>query len=105
VESAKGTIEVKVWLDDLREPPQPGFAWAKTAKEALELLQTGAVEFIDFDYDLGEDFTGYDVACRIEEWVDEKKLHCPEWAVHSANPVGRDRIVLAMKSAERFDVW
>ena len=31
---------MKLWLDDVRKPPE-GWAWAKTADEAIELLEAG----------------------------------------------------------------
>jgi hypothetical protein len=42
------------------------------------------------------------VAKRIEQWVMEGKIPLPIWEVHSANPVGRQNIEAAMRSAERL---
>ena len=33
---------MKVWLDDVRAPPE-GWEWAKTTQEAVDFLRTGNV--------------------------------------------------------------
>lgn len=105
---------MKLWLDDYRPMPVATFThWAKTAAEAIAFLETGAVEFISLDHDLCDEHyekqedaslegTGYSVALWIEQAVAEGHISCPEWQVHSMNPSGRDRIIAAMRSADRF---
>jgi hypothetical protein len=86
--------------------PETGFThWCKTADEAIQLLSTGEVEFISFDHDLGadENGTGYGVACCIEMHIAQNLIPMPQWAVHSANPVGRKNIERAMTKAEMFN--
>lgn len=87
-----------IWLDDVRPMPkynfQPGILLisVKTYQECLTVLtaikNSPPVEeyttYIDFDHDLGEHFTGYDVAKAIVE-MDMKNVY---FNVHSANPVG-----------------
>jgi hypothetical protein len=95
---------MRLYLDDLRPTP-PGFDLrAYTAQEAINLLKTGVITFISFDHDLGEpeNGTGYDVAKWIEEAVIIRNFILPTWAIHSANPVGRQNIAAAIQSAERF---
>jgi hypothetical protein len=89
---------MKLWLDDIRKPPA-GFVWAKTAGEAIGYVRTGRVELIHFDHDLGEDETGYDVAKEIMRLCESGVIPCPEWQVHTSNPVGRENIEAAMASA------
>ncbi len=106
---------MNLWLDDVRPAPE-GWVHVKTADEAKALLQTGNVQKASLDHDLGacetcfdglnfeewhvkyecksaphcEHFgTGYTLLCWMEEtdiWPAEKPT------VHSANPVGRDRM-------------
>jgi hypothetical protein len=84
---------MKLWVDDFRGAPA-GWAWAKTYDEALEALESGAVEQISLDHDLacfnadGEEKTGYDVAKFIAELAFKGQPHPLMWSVHSANPVG-----------------
>lgn len=45
---------VKLWLDDIRVPPDESWRWAKTFEEAQSALATGEVVAASFDNDLGE---------------------------------------------------
>jgi hypothetical protein len=93
---------MKLFLDDLRACPD-GYTLCRTAEEAIALLKTGDVTEISFDHDLGTDpVDGETVAKFIEEAVYFQKIPMPEWTIHSANPVGRQEISLAMTSAERY---
>jgi len=90
-----------IYLNDLRDPPDD-VVLCRTAEEAIRLLESGQVTTIDFDHDLGEGMTGYDVAKHIEELVVAGRIPMPAWHIHSANPVGRMNIEAAMRSAERW---
>jgi hypothetical protein len=97
---------MKIWLDDLRDPKDFGredCVWVKTAMKAVELFIFGRMTYISFDHDLGNDEagTGYDVAKIIELCCCDYPIEfsCPEWEVHSANPVGRKAIESAMQRA------
>jgi hypothetical protein len=56
---------MKLWIDDERLPPD-GYVWAKTYQDAIKHIDTGEVDLISFDHDLGGKKTGYDVATYIE---------------------------------------
>lgn len=94
---------MRLWLDDLRPAP-PGWVWIKTVSAALALLRRGLVAEVSLDHDLGEDGggTGYDVAAWIEEEAFHGRLRRVRWAVHSANPVGKERMEQALLAAEVF---
>ena len=93
---------LRIWLDDVRPAPNDFDVWCKTAKECLALVKTGSVDYISFDHDLADSLSGYWVATNIDDLAYLHKLNPIEWDVHSQNPVGRDNITRAMKSAERF---
>jgi hypothetical protein len=113
---------IRIWLDDIRDPKEHGWAdtytlhlgsqvidcgdrscvWAKTAEEAIELIRTHTVAAISFDHDLGLALSGYDVAKEIEQRCAEGLMPCPAWQIHSANPVGRANISLAMTNGDRL---
>jgi len=95
---------MKVWLDDIRPMPPEFDFWAKTADEAIRILATGTVTEISLDHDLGEDDngTGYDVAAWIEEGAYFGTLPILRWSIHSANPVGRRKMVSALTRADKF---
>jgi len=106
-DSEGGTVNrplMRLWIDDIRPSP-PGFEWhARTVAEALRIVQEGVVEFISFDHDLGPEpgETGYKIALYIEKAAQAGEISRIGWAVHSANPVGAERIRQAMRSADRF---
>lgn len=93
---------MKLWLDDVREMPDDFDVWVKTADEAIKYIDTGKVNFISFDHDLGEEETGYDVAVYIALKAFHNEIPRIEYVVHSANPVGRENIIFAMKNAQKF---
>ena len=91
-----------VWLDDAR--PEPA-GWVRVwwPAEAIALLAAGRVAVISLDHDLGDDGigTGYDVARWLEEQVVMHGFTPPEVRVHSANPVGRARMLQAIAGIRR----
>jgi hypothetical protein len=95
---------MRVWLDDKRKMPDGFDVHCWTADQCIEYLSRQKVSLISFDHDLGGEKTGYDVARWIEEAVYGGRMSVPEWRVHSANPVGAVNILMAMRSAERFQL-
>lgn len=95
---------MKLYLDDERPTPS-GWERAYIAPEAIELLKTGKVTHLSLDHDLGpeEAGTGYDVCLWVEEQVFDRGFDFdnpfipPVMTVHSANPVGRQRMESAIK--------
>src|SRR5689334_10309963 len=99
---------MKVWLDDVREAPK-GWVHVRTPEEAIEHLRSGDVEEISLDHDLGlatpeSERTGYDVLAWLEEAVATRTWErpIPVIHVHSANPVGWQRMQQAIKSIRRL---
>lgn len=96
---------MRIFLDDIRMPPEGRFDLiiVRTADEAIRLLDTNKVTYVTFDHDLGHNVpTGYDVAKHIEKQCYFGAMKCPDWDIHSANPVGRENIQWAMIAAETF---
>ena len=88
---------MKLWVDDIREAPE-GWDVARTYDEAVKKLLTTSYRVVSLDHDLGEEKTGYDIACVIEAMV-VKGYEVPSMIMcHSANPVGKARISQAVKS-------
>lgn len=90
-----------IWLDDVRSAPD-GWTHIQTIEAVIDILKTGVVTAISFDHDLGYEKTGYDLAKWIEVAAFNDTLPRLEWAVHSANPVGRTNIQTAMNNANRY---
>lgn len=98
---------MRLWVDDERPVPE-GWVGAKTAKEAICILEEQKVEEISLDHDLGDtenrpEETGYTVLTYIESRVvwDENYV-APKIHVHTANVAGRRRMELGVESIERF---
>ena len=84
---------MKNYLDDVRDAP-PGWQRAYWPDEVIALLQQGGVTVLSLDHDLGDDSrgTGYDVINWIEEAVITRGFIPPQIVIHSANPIGRERM-------------
>lgn len=85
---------MKLWVDDIREPPGKDWVWVQTSTAAiwyLNIWQQNDLSdglILSLDHDLGgEDTTRCIVNWLIENdagpWIDEI-------CVHTANPVGRE---------------
>lgn len=93
---------MKVFLDDLRTPPE-GWVLTKTVQETLTLLKTCEVTHLSLDHDLGSlDETGYDVVKWIETVVVFGFVP-PIITVHSSNPVGRIRMQAGIESIKKIE--
>jgi hypothetical protein len=90
-----------LWVDDIRPIPSDyGTEWctARTAYEAILKLELIEFEVVSLDHDLAtfignKELTGYDILM----WLIDRKVnqigHVPtEIRVHSANPVGVERM-------------
>lgn len=101
---------LKLWLDDIRLPPDDSWKWCKTVRHACIMLEGRNISqeeiIVSFDHDLGDDEqhgTGYDLAKYFEGTAGSGKIfNVIEWHIHSANPVGRANIQKAMESFDRI---
>jgi hypothetical protein len=93
---------MKIYLDDVRETPA-GFVRTYTVEETIDLLKNNFIEELSLDHDLGTEKTGYDVLLWIEREVVLNGYIPPGiMKVHSANPVGREKMTSAIQSIERL---
>ncbi|BBU32602.1 hypothetical protein BTHE68_63360 (plasmid) [Burkholderia sp. THE68] len=94
---------MKVFLDDERVIPQ-GWTRVYWPQEAIRLLETGTVEELSLDHDLGDDSrgTGYDVILWIEEAVALRSFRPPKIFVHSANSAARAKMEAGVMAIERL---
>ena len=103
---------MRIWLDDIRHIPKGFDLWFKNGKDLLDYIRLGKpITFVSFDHDLTTDHyvgsyigevSGYDVASHIEMLAYSNEIPRFEWTVHSANPSGAKRIVMAMNNADRY---
>jgi hypothetical protein len=93
---------MKVFLDDERAAPE-GWMLVRWPEEAIALLETGEVDALSLDHDLGDDArTGYVVLIWIEEAVAMRGFTPPTITIHSANAGARRRMELAVASIRRL---
>jgi hypothetical protein len=77
----------RLWVDDLREPPDHDWAVARTSAEAVEMLSTTDYDTLSLDHDLG----GEDTTRPVVRWLCDHPDRWPvEVQVHTADPVGRE---------------
>ncbi|RQR26997.1 hypothetical protein DIE23_28495 [Burkholderia sp. Bp9143] len=90
---------MRVFLDDERETPD-GWVRVYWPAEAIALLESGLVEELSLDHDLGDDDhgTGYDVILWIEEAVALRGFIPPKITVHSANSSATAKMLAGMRS-------
>jgi hypothetical protein len=84
-------MNMKIWVDDVRTPPDWSWAWYLTSDEAINALKWlkkmgDDIKIISLDHDLGGD----DTTRPIVLWMIENDFWPVEVKVHSANPVGRE---------------
>lgn len=91
----------RIWLDDLREPPDERWTWVKTTQEAIDLLTAESVTHASLDNDLGLDVPeGRTLVLWMAEhdaWPSE------EIAIHSANPVAFEYMAGVIERYGPFD--
>jgi hypothetical protein len=98
--------KTKLWIDDVRLPPDEYNAWCTNARDAIRFIDEhwGKIQKISFDHDLGDDDygTGYDVIKFIEERVFLYSWEpLMEFAVHTDNAAGMKNIRAAIDSIQR----
>lgn len=93
---------MKLWLDDIRRPPDDSWEWCSNGHEFRDWLHSDwrhTITHISFDHDIatydgyGNEITGYTCLCWVEKLAfTDANFELPEMTVHSANPVGRQKM-------------
>jgi len=87
---------VRVWLDDTRTPPDPGWTWVRTVEDAVDLLAAGGVTEISLDNDLGGFATEGRKVC---DWMEENGVWPETVRVHTANIVASSYMCTVVERA------
>jgi hypothetical protein len=83
---------IRLWLDDMRPAPE-GWQHAHSVNEAITILITGEVIEASLDHDLGDyAYDGGDGYKVVDGMAENDVWPKDGVRVHSANPVGRQRI-------------
>lgn len=84
---------MKLWLDDVRAPPDDSWTWAVSAKQAIDIMLAQWPSHVSLDHDLGDyEVDGNVVAIWITAAILARARPPLTWACHSMNPVGKARI-------------
>ncbi len=96
---------MKVYLDDGRPTPA-GWVGVRWPDEAIRLLESGQVEELSLDHDLGDDArgTGYTVILWLEEAVAVRGFVPPVITIHTANASARQKMLLGVKSIQQLAI-
>lgn len=90
---------MKLFVDDLRDPPDQSWTVARSTGDALKLCRETWPTELSLDHDLGGEDRVMDFLKEFYEMSGARSI--PAWKVHSANPVGRLNIESFMTSWER----
>lgn len=100
---------MKVFLDDIRQPPDDTWILVRTYQGAADVITNNYLQITDIslDHDLGGEYdghtvhkSGYDIAVLIERMAYYTK-YVPNITVHSMNPVGRQAIFRAIEAIHK----
>jgi len=83
---------MKLWVDDVREPPDDTWVWVNHPTIAIWFLKNHLITEMSLDHDLGIDVSG-DIGDALTTrpiimWLCEADIPWPVINVHSSNPVG-----------------
>lgn len=92
-------MTLKLWLDDIRNPPDNSWIVFREVDAMLRHLLRHA-HIVSLDHDLGDNKpTGYNLLTWFEERVVVEGISkIPEIRIHSANPVGRQNMERVVQS-------
>lgn len=90
---------MKIWVDDIRKMPSGFDCWARTTDFAIEMIEkySDSIELLSLDHDAGAESVHGGDYIKVLEWMEQKEeetntkftftIH-----LHTANPIGRERM-------------
>ena len=92
---------MKLWLDDVRTPPDSSWRWVKSVWGAISAIEGEVragrnVELASLDHDLGDYAKHGGDGMKLLVWLVDKGYYFPI-VVHSLNCVGRDNMIRVLK--------
>lgn len=93
---------ISIYIDDARKKPKGYSVKTDSLGYFLKLLLQQNVEKVSFDHDLDDyKLDGYDFAHVATLLAKEGFIDKFEWEIHSANPVGTNRIRHELEKADK----
>lgn len=95
--------QVRIWIDDVRQPPE-GYLWFKKTEDFIDYVDQNGVDdikLIDIDHDAGDfqEFGGDYIRCL--DYLEFRKAKNLNIRIHSQNPVG----VKSMRQIIKKNGW
>ena len=93
-------MNVKIWLDDIRRPPDEGWLWCRSVDEAISAIvffedelicYPSRLEVISLDHDLGDYAPFGGDGIKLMDWLAERNTLYPV-RFHTRNPVGMENM-------------
>lgn len=103
---------MKIFLDDVRDPPEPDWVVCRDPWSFMQTLIRGwnMIEHISFDHDLGNEtayfgeVTGYHCLSMVEDMQQCFGLKVNfTMSVHSSNPWGQERMSKLIKKIREYE--
>ena len=95
---------MKIYLDDERNPKGKNWTVVRNVNDFKKIYKEyyPYIDEISLDHDLGTNKTGYDALTWLEKQIVTKGWRVPKINIHTANPSGRDRMKLVIKSLYKY---
>lgn len=112
---------MKIFVDDLRDPPDTSWVICRTVAPVLELIDTCLyrIEIFSLDHDLadfsgpdGRELTGYTIMQHLERLANVSLEHAkngfepiyiPTVLIHSQNSVGIDKMLQGLRNIRKIE--
>ncbi len=78
-------VNMKLFVDDVRDPVGEGFTVVRQYKQAVLLLDLLEFDFISLDYDIQDGYTGLDI---LKYMSDNNKYPKSQLNIHSTHSIG-----------------
>lgn len=89
--------KIKVWIDDVRQPPNDSYIWIKSVEQGILFFRllpkdlSSKIDIVDMDHDAGDYISKGGDYIKLLDWFEETGRNYPI-RIHSMNPVGRDNM-------------
>ena len=100
---------MKLWIDDMRQPPSDDWTWVKTTNQAIAAIRqyernmNDDTIMINLDHDAGDFVNDGGDYIQILNWLEKNKIVDTGYFfhIHSMNPVG----IQNMRAIIRYNRW
>ena len=100
---------MKLWIDDMRQPPADDWIWVKTTNQAIAAINqyernmNDDTIMINLDHDAGDFVNDGGDYIQILNWLEKNRIVDTGYFfhIHSMNPVG----IQNMRAIIRYNRW